>query len=81
MIEASETEDRMSEEKGIHPREPAEGGEDEVEAPGADKPNQDHETTEGTSGRDESGEHPQEPAEGGEDEVEAPGADKPGERG
>lgn len=27
----------MSEEKGIHPQEPAEGGEDEVEAPGADK--------------------------------------------
>ena len=67
----------MSEEKGIHPRDPAEGGEDEVGAPGADKPGQDHETAEGAGDRDESGQHPQEPAEGGEDEVEAPGADKP----
>lgn len=38
MIESSEKEDRMSEEKGIHPQEPAEGGDDDVEAPGADKP-------------------------------------------
>jgi hypothetical protein len=71
----------MSEEKGIHSQEPAEGGEDEVGAPGADKPGQDRETAEGASGHDRAGEHPQEPAEGGEDEVEAPGADKPGERG
>jgi hypothetical protein len=81
LIEASEKEDGMSEEKGIRPRDPAEGGEDEVEAPGADKAGQDRETVEGTSGRDESGQHPQEPAEGGEDEVEAPGADKPSEGG
>ena len=28
----------MSEEKGIHPQEPAEGGDDEVDEPGADRP-------------------------------------------
>jgi hypothetical protein len=71
----------MSEEKEIHPREPAEGGDEDVEAPGADKPGQDRETTEGASGRDESGQHPQEPAEGGDEDVEAPGADTPGEGG
>ena len=71
----------MSEGKGRHPRDPAEGGEDEVEAPGAGRPGQDHETGEGAGDRDESGQHPQEPAEGGEDEVGAPGADKPSEDG
>jgi hypothetical protein len=81
LIEASEKEDKLSEEKNIHPRDPAEGGEDEVEATGADKASQDRDTAEGVSGRDESGQHPQQPAEGGEDEVEAPGADKPGEGG
>jgi hypothetical protein len=65
--------------EGDTPRDPAEGGEDEVEATGADKAGQDRGTVEGASGRDESGQHPQQPAEGGEDEVEAPGADKPGE--
>ena len=69
----------MSEEKGIHPQEPAEGG-DDVEATGADKPGQDRETAEGASDQDRSRQHPQEPAEGG-DDVEATGADKPGERG
>ena len=68
----------MSEEKGIHPQEPAEGGDEEVEAPGADKPGQDRETAEGASAQDRSVQHPQEPAEGGDEEVEAPGADKPG---
>jgi hypothetical protein len=71
----------MSEEKGIHPQEPAEGGDEKVGAPGADKPGQDRETAEGASDQDRSGEHTQEPAEGGEDAVEAPGADKPGEHG
>jgi hypothetical protein len=71
----------MSEEKRIHPQEPAEGGDDEVEAAGADKPGQDRETAEGASAQDRSGQHPQEPAEGGNEDVEAPGADKPGERG
>ena len=68
----------MSEEKGIHPQEPAEGGDEDVEAPGADKPGQDHETAEGASAQDRSVQHPQEPAEGGDEDVEAPGADKPG---
>jgi len=78
LIESSEKEDRMSEDRGIHPQEPAEGGDDEVEAPGADKPGQDRETAENASAEDRSKEHPQKPAEGGDDEVEAPGADRPG---
>jgi hypothetical protein len=81
LIESSEKEDRMSEEKGIHPQEPAEGGDDDVEATGADKPGQDRETAEGASDQDRSRQHPQEPAEGGDDDVEAPGADRPGSGG
>lgn len=62
----------MSEERRqVHPQEPAEGAEENVEAPGAER--------EGDSGnpgtfRDaekQSSEHPQEPAEGAEDSVEA----------
>jgi hypothetical protein len=71
----------MSEEKGIHPQEPAEGGDEDVEALGADTPGQDDETAEGASAQDRSVQHPQEPAEGGDEDVEAPGADTPGEGG
>jgi hypothetical protein len=50
----------MSEERRtVHPQEPAEGAEEDVEAPGAEKA--------GSA-------HPDEPAEGGEDEVDEPGA-------
>lgn len=58
-----------------HSEEPVEGGEDEVEKPGAGKPK-----NRGANGEEKPPEHSSEPAEGGEDEVEEPGADKPGER-
>ena len=66
----------MSEGQQQHPQEPAEGGEEDVQAPGVEK----------AAGRDGGAEdagdaawpsqHPQEPAEGGEEEVEAPGAER-----
>ena len=73
----------MSEERpGIHPQEPAEGADESVEAPGAersgDRSNPD--TAEEAGGQQESP-HPQEPAEGGEDDAEAPGADRPSDSG
>jgi hypothetical protein len=69
----------MSEERPQHPQEPAEGGEDEVEAPGADKSSEGGgapETPGGEGGKPS--EHPDEPAEGGEGDVGASGADRPG---
>lgn len=72
----------MSEERRqVHPQEPAEGSEEDVEAPGAEKAGEDRGTADGTSAEERSYEHPQEPAEGGEDEVEAPGAEKSGSGG
>ena len=64
----------MSEERGVHPQEPAEGSEEAVGAPGAEKAGEDRGTAEGAEPG--SSQHPQEPAEGGEDEVEAPGAER-----
>lgn len=64
----------MSEERRqVHPQEPAEGSEESVQAPGADKPD-DHGETDEVSDEERSSAHPREPAEGGEEEVEAPGA-------
>jgi hypothetical protein len=63
----------MSEEQQ-HPQEPAEGGRDEVEAPGFDRPSSGEGTTEKAG--DEASAHPQEPSEGGEEAEEAPGADQ-----
>jgi hypothetical protein len=72
----------MSEEKETHPQEPAEGGDDQVGAPGADKPgDENRQTAEDASAEARSKEHPQEPAEGGDDEVDEPGADRPGDGG
>lgn len=72
----------MSEERRqVHPQEPAEGSDEDVEAPGAEKSGPDRETAEGLNAEERSSEHPQEPAEGGEEEVEAPGADRSGDDG
>jgi hypothetical protein len=68
----------MSEEQQ-HPQEPAEGGADEVEAQGADRPSSGQGTTEKAG--EEASAHPQEPSEGGDEEVEAPGADRAKEQG
>lgn len=69
----------MSEERPKHSQEPAEGGEDQIEAPFAQRAGDpgNPETVEDAGKR--SAEHPQEPAEGGEDAVEAPGVQKSGD--
>ena len=69
----------MSEErKPVHPQEPAEGAEEDVEAPGADKAGDpSNPATAGAVGDEERTAHPAEPAEGGEDEEDVPGADRP----
>ncbi len=67
----------MSEERTEHPTEPAEGSEQDVGAPGADRAGNDTRATENTGGEARDSEHPTEPAEGGEDEVDAPGAGRP----
>lgn len=64
----------MSEEPQKHPQEPAEGSEEDVEAPGAEKADDTDRGEENAEGRP--AEHPQEPAEGGEEEAGAPGAEK-----
>ena len=69
----------MSEEEQQHPQEPAEGGADEVEAQGADRPSSGQGTTEKAG--EEASAHPQEPSEGGDEEAEAPGADRAKEQG
>jgi hypothetical protein len=61
----------MSEERRpVHPQEPAEGADGDVEVPGADKPGDPSspETADDASAEERSA-HPQEPAEGGEDQV------------
>ena len=73
----------MSEERRpAHPQEPAEGGDEAVEAPGAERSGDpsNPETAEEAGGQQGSP-HPQEPAEGGEEDEETPGADKPGNSG
>ena len=60
----------MSEERQPHPQEPAEGADENVQAPGAQRPGDP--SNPGTAGGDAGNEraaHPAEPAEGGEDEV------------
>ena len=67
----------MSEERPEHPREPAEGGEEDVGAPGAERAGDDR----GAAGEAKPSSHPAEPAEGGEEDVEAPGAERAGDGG
>lgn len=69
----------MSEERPQHPQEPAEGGEDEAEAPGADRSSEGRDTSERLgAGGGRPSDHPDEPAEGDEEDVGASGADRPG---
>ena len=67
----------MSEEQRQHPEEPAEGSEQDVGAPGAERAGTDAARI-AESAPDEAGpsRHPTEPAEGGEESVEAPGAER-----
>jgi hypothetical protein len=69
----------MSEERPEHPQEPAEGGEEDVGAPGADRPGDDRRATESTDDEAKPSAHPEEPAEGREEDVEAPGAERAGD--
>ena len=64
----------MSEERPLHPQEPAEGAEENVAPPGAEKAGEDRGTAEGADPG--ASQHPQEPAEGGNEDVEAPGAER-----
>ncbi len=67
----------MSEERQIHPQEPAEGSEQDVRAPGAERADDEENVAEGASAEPRSREHPQEPAEGAEEDVGPPGAHEP----
>jgi hypothetical protein len=61
----------MSEERrAVHPQEPAEGADEDVEAAGVERAGDpsDPRTTQGADAEKESA-HPDEPAEGGEDQV------------
>ena len=65
----------MSEERPQHTREPAEGAEEDVQTPGADR------AASPNGGGDEGARparHTQEPAEGADDDVEAPGTERAG---
>ncbi len=66
------------ERRAVHPEEPAEGAEEDVEAAGAEHAG-DPSTpaTAAAVSEEERSAHPDEPAEGGEDEEDAPGADRP----
>ena len=66
----------MSEERQVHPQEPAEGSEENVQAPGADRPEGEEEIAQDVGAGTRSRQHPQEPAEGAEQDVGAPGADR-----
>ena len=69
----------MSEERrAVHPQEPAEGANENVEAPGVESAGDPSNpaTTDAVSEEERSA-HPDDPAEGGEDEVDSPGADRP----
>ena len=61
----------MSEERRpVHPQEPAEGADEDVEAPGAEKPGDPANPASADDASEEKrSRHPEEPAEGGEDQV------------
>jgi hypothetical protein len=71
----------MSDEQRQHPQEPAEGSEQDVGAPGAQRAGNDAKTTEGAGSEAGPFRHPEEPAEGDEEDVETPGAERAGESG
>jgi hypothetical protein len=69
----------MSEGQRQHPQEPAEGSEQDVGVPGADRAGNDARTIESTGDEAKASKHPEEPAEGAEgseEDVDAPGAER-----
>ena len=74
---SSKEEHAMSEKRrALHHEEPAEGAEEDVEAPGAEHAGDPSNPATAVSEEERSA-HPDEPAEGGEDEVDEPGAGRP----
>ena len=71
----------MSEERPQHPQEPAEGGDEDVGAAGAERAGDDQGTSRNADDEARSPAHPQEPAEGGDEDVGAPGAERAREGG
>ncbi|MDP8948923.1 MAG: hypothetical protein M3N00_01585 [Actinomycetota bacterium] len=69
----------MNEEREVHPKEPAEGSDQDAEAPGADRAGGEEGVAENVDAGARSRQHPQEPAEGGEEDVGAPGAERAGD--
>ncbi len=67
----------MTEERAEHPQEPAEGDEENVPTPGAEKSGK-REESGGSGAEQSSSQPPQEPAEGGEDQVEERGTEGSG---
>jgi hypothetical protein len=58
------------ERRAVHPQEAAEGADEDVETPGADKPGDpSNPETASDADAEKRSAHPQEPAEGGEDQV------------
>ena len=68
------------ERRPVHPQEPAEGAEENEQAPGTERSG-DPSNPDRADGEGQESPHPQEPAEGGDDETDAPGADRPGDSG
>ncbi len=66
----------MNEEREVHPQEPAEGSEEDVQEPGVDRADGEEDVVEDVGAEERSLQHPQEPAEGAEEDVRAPGADR-----
>jgi hypothetical protein len=71
----------MSEERHQHPREPAEGAEEDVGVPGADRAKNGERAAGNADDEARASEHPQESAEGDEEDVEAQGAERAGDSG
>ncbi|MBA2345304.1 MAG: hypothetical protein H0V83_09515 [Rubrobacter sp.] len=63
--------------RAVHPQEPAEGSEEDVEAPGIEESRDDLGTPD-NGAEERSSAHPQEPAEGGDDQIDEPGAHRSG---
>jgi hypothetical protein len=77
----SRKEDKMSEERPQHTQEPAEGSDEDVEAPGAQRAAESGAASQmpGGEARPSRPRHTAEPAEGADEDVEAPGSERAAE--
>jgi len=71
----------MSEERPQHPQEPAEGGDEDVGAAGAERAGDEEGTSQNAGDEPRPSTHPQEPAEGGDEDVGASGVERAGDGG